>query len=579
MPAENKQKQEPFKTNQIENKKPNAPRTISLLEGNIANSMNGGHNRTIAFKKVMAGEKHHEYRISMHIQMLTPLTPSYQNLKATIRTYFVPNSRIWTNAEKYTAQKGGTTEIKIKELPNTKNLLLPVLSSNLWQIPIQHTTAWRDAFISSYIPRIGINKLTAASENLSAVPFRAMPTVSILPLRGRIAIYNDFERNKEYDTVIPEYKTDAVSQVEWNSYMPIDYRKMDLYNMRAKRPNNYYTDYRTSYQGFAENAPNVVTDNGYRSFTTWADWENKIAEARSQAENSQKNDWDIIAELRGSKKLTEGKVQLIGEKSFNLNYSAVTQNAYNTNTEIQPEFQVMGKQGAYSYTNINMPIYAGFEAVEEGYIHVIMTVSAETVFETGIDRNEINVTPLSEYRPDLIDEKFDVMYEIENGTTNGANQNIIGYKRKFSEYFKLSNTVAGDCTSLYYREIKEGTATSDITTPSIELEPQPNNNFDTVNVITQKTYQFFETDRNQEAKSSGEYEENKKKIWKDYTDLMINKNQAIENEIEVFTAVDNTNEFRIKGQNQIFFVGKTQLIAELPINEEIKQNFTTWGEH
>ena len=81
-----KQAQKPFKINQIESTKPNTPRTDSILSGYIANSMNGGHNKTIAYKKIMAGEKHKEYRVKMNIQMLTPKTPTYQNLKMTIRT-------------------------------------------------------------------------------------------------------------------------------------------------------------------------------------------------------------------------------------------------------------------------------------------------------------------------------------------------------------------------------------------------------------------------------------------------------------------------------------------------------------
>ena len=102
----------------------------------------------------------------------------------------------------------------------------------------------------------------------------------------------------------------------------------------------------------------------------------KIAEARSQAENAQKNDWDIIAEIRGSKKLSEGKVQLIGKTSLNLNYAAITQNAYSSDTNVREDFRVLGQQGAYSFTEVNLPLYAGMEFNEEGY--------AETNEETNL---------------------------------------------------------------------------------------------------------------------------------------------------------------------------------------------------
>ena len=36
--------------------------------------------------------------------------------------------------------------------------------------------------------------------------------MSILPIRGRVAIYNDFLRNKEYDEERQEYKGDTVTE-------------------------------------------------------------------------------------------------------------------------------------------------------------------------------------------------------------------------------------------------------------------------------------------------------------------------------------------------------------------------------
>lgn len=575
-----KQKQSPAEVDQIEKQKPNIPRTLSLLTGDIANSMNGGHNRTIAYKKVMAGEKHREYRMNLNIQMLTPLTPAYQKLKCCIKTYYVPNSRVWTNAEKYTAQKGGSSVQKILEIPNFAGKKVPVVyaDDNTTASSIMHTTAWRNAFVSSYIPRIGFNITqeisgTNDTTNIAKVT-NIMPGASALPLRGRIAIYNDFERNKEYAAEIQEYKTDTVSDAEWESYMPTGIlgnsitKNLDTINMRARRQNSYYTDYRTDYQGFESEIPNNDSIGEDASLVTWANWESKIAEARAEAENAQANDWDIIAKIRGSKKLTEGKVQLIGQKTFDINYSAITQNAYNSNSDIRPEFQVMGKQGAYSYTSVDIPCYAGFEAVEEGYIHIIACVYAETVFESAFDRNELNITPLDEYRPELVGEKFDIMYEAENGTTRSvANQNYyqaLGFKRKFNEYFKLPNIIAGDMTNLYYQEVEVDTlnyATNGET------------------VITQKSYQFYETDRYYEANSEGETVTANKKIYLDYTDYMINKNQAIQNDIEEVETIIGTLPGRIKGNHQIYLVGKCYLVADLPIDESIKHNFTTWGEH
>ena len=394
--------------------------------------------------------------------------------------------------------------------------------------------------------------------------------MSVLPLRGRIAIYNDFERNKEYESEIQEYKTDTVSNQEWASYLPYgnQVEKIANCNMRAKRENSYYTNYRTDIQGFEESYPpeDMSAD---KALITWSQWEHKIAETRSQAENAQRNDWDIIAEIRGSQLLTEGKVQLIGEKVFNLNYASVTQNAYNSSNAVQnSNFLVLGQQGAYSYTEVTMPVYAGMEFREEGYVHIIATVSAESVFESGIDRLELNVNALDQYRPDLVEEKHDVLYEIETGTSNILNiepTKTIGFKRKFSEYFKLPNIISADMTNRNYYE-------------SSTVE-QDDTRFNDTEIETQKTYQFFEEDRNYEIEPNGNIIY--KKPWKDYTDLLINKNQAIRNSVEwqQGTSSEENESVTVKGQNQIFLVGKCILRADMPIDESIKSNYTTWGEH
>lgn len=552
----------PWTKNQISNAKNNIPKSDTILSGYIAGSMNGGHNKVIAWKQVMAGERHKEYRLNASFKMITPKTPSYQNLYITFRTYFVPNIRVWTNAEKYTAQKGGASEIKIKEIPNLGGKTLPIIEGDDVNLGLQNTTAWRDAYISSYIPRIGNFNTVTDPDTF----FGELPSVSVLPLRGRKAIYNDFERNKEYDTPLIEYKGDTVSDAEWQSYLPYNTDNVKSTFMRAKRNNSYYSDYRTELQGFEEVwfTDDLGNTNDDAALLNWASWEMKIAEARSQAENAQANDWDIIAKIRGSKKLSEGKVQLLSTRTVALNYAAVTQNTNNNAPNITAEFRTIGTQGAYSYTNINLPLYAGMEFVEEGYIHVIATISADSVFESGFDRLELNVTPLDQYRPDMLEDKKDVLYECETGTmafTSAQDYSrVIGFKRKYSEYFKLPNIISGDMLSDNYYEVSY----REDTTTNIAEETD-----------TQKTYQFFEKDRNVYFDSST-MQILYKNGWQDYTDLLINKNQAWKQTIETKPTEDFV---RVVGQNQVFFLGKCVCVAELPIDDSIKNNYTTWGEH
>ena len=564
-------KQTAATVDQIESTKPSVSKSDATLSGFIGGSLNGGFYKTIEYKPVMAGEKHKQMNIALNIQMLTPLTPAYQKLYGEILTFYVPNKRVWTNAEEFTAQRGGATNTKITQIPNLGGKNIPIVFDKTGPIGLQHTTAWRDSYISSYLPR---QNAEIRISDLSKQGRQLLPEVSVLPLRGFKAIYNDFLRNKEYDEEQQEYYDDTVSTSEWNSYLPTtsgstwDNAKNTY--CRAKRNNSYYTNYRTELQGFESPTPDLSDENA--SLITWLQWENKISEARSEAENAQANTWDIIAKIRGSKTLSEGKVQLIGKKVFNLNYSAITQNTYNNNEEVSEEFRVMGKQGAYSYTNLNMPIYAGYEAIEEGYIHIILHVYAESIFESGFERTSLNVNALDIYRPDMATEKNDVLYEIECSTdyadAGGTPdfKKIKGFKRKYSEYFKLPNCICGDMTTLEYLDFaNQYMAISG----SMDLVP----------VITNNTYQFYQTyDRTYTINDNGgAMYLIELSPWKDYTDLLINKNQAIKNTI--LRTTDNEQIIGISGQNQIFYAGECTLTAILPMDSAIKDNYTTWGEH
>lgn len=557
------QEQKPYSVNQIESAKPNVPKTTNVLSGYITNSFNGGHNKTIAYKKIMAGERHNAYRLKTCLQLLTPLTPAFQTLRATIYTYFVPNSRVWTNAEKFTAQKGGATTQKIESYPNFGGKLYPnvKISENYYNITM--TEKWRDCFAASYMPRVG-----ALTPMLNENQRSEIPAINALPLRGRIAIYNDYERNKQFEPEHTEFKGDQVSEAELNSYMPLYSENIDFYEMRAKAPNSYYTDYRTELQGFENESPSGSDANADNELLNWATWESFIAEARAESENSDKNDWTIISEIRGSKKLTEGKVQLLSKKTVPINYSAVTQTAYNTNSEIREDFQIMGKQGAYSYTEIDMVLYSGVEFIEEGFLHIIINVAADSCFETGIERTLLDINALDEYRPDLKDKKNDVIYSLEYGTgyapwlSQLVAKYPVGFKRAYSQYFKLPNVCGGDMMSVPYK-----TVAADYETINAE------------ELIPNDTYTFF---RN----SATYYNDFMQgvfvpiKQWKDYTDLMINRNQAIKQNIcSIETQETQTCETRVMGHNQIFMVGMHQVYATLPIDSAISENYQKWGEH
>ena len=510
----------------------------------------------------MAGQKIYQYAPMLRISLLTPKTPAYQKLKGKLTLFYVPNSRVMKDWENFEAQIKNSTDITIEEEPNFGGKIIPRVLYNYdagLYTQLTNTKLWRDCWISSYIPRIG--KMGEDDD------FR-MPAYSALPARGFRAIYNDFLRNKEYDRKLPEFNGNEVTEQEWNNYMPNSGQLTHSEIVaRARRSDNYYTDYRTQYQGLTdEEAPDLTNLNN--NLVTWGSWVSKIAESRSQAESANSNPWMRIAEISGSQAAFQGKVQKISEKIFDINYSAITQNAYNTNTEIEEQFQVMGKQGAYSYTEIMMPLLAGWEAIESGHLHVLFNVFAENAFENGFERQWLNVNALDKYRPDLKDDKLDVLWEIE--TNGNAQQNKpIGFKRRFNEYFKLPNCIFADATTNNYYDTNYYS--------NLGLNP---NGFDLAEqIITQKTYTFFEMSRNTYQSIIGEILY--KTPWKDYSDIQINKNQAILNDVkqtnDIFDDVDEYD-IDIKGQNQIFFVGEDIMQTELPIDSAIAENYTKWGE-
>lgn len=572
---ENPSMQTPATVNQISQEKPNIERSFATLQGDISGSFNAAHNHTIAWFRVMQGQRIQEYKQHLSIKLLTPICPAYQELRCTVKSYFVPDKRVYKNSEEFIAQAGGTTKEKILKKPTLGGKRIPFIPSyqmgTVQSICLTETTAWRDSFISSYIPRVGYLEYYDDTEQPWIVDGAILPDYDACLIRGRIAIYNDYERNKEYEEEITEYNSDEVSQTEWNSYLPTNAESFKRNSMRARRNNSYYSDYRLEMQGLEEELLSVLEDtSSQETLLTWNDIMQSVAEARAQAENAEKNPWDILHELYGTKrKLSEGKTQLLGQYTFRLNYNSVTQSTYNANNDIEKQFQVMGQQGAYSYTEVEIPCFAGFEAIEGGWVHVIATVTADSVFERAFDRTAMAVNWDDEYRPDLKNQKLDVLKYVEMETAIGAQgiidaERIVGYKRKWSQYFKLPSIVQGDTTTSGYIETQ-------ITETGIKHTE--------TEIISQGTHQFYEENaigfKNMTNNTSSYIF---KEIQKDYTDLLLNKNQAIMNEVEELPNTGIGYYPRVKGQNQIFFLGKHYCTTDLPIDEAIKSNFTQWGE-
>lgn len=253
----------------------------------------------------MAGQRIKQAWWEGSIKLLTPKTVAYQNLICTARSYFVPCERTYKNYDKFQAFKGGSSDEKITELPNLRGKTIPTIKTDTGTFEEQgnsittldNTVFWRDTMISSYLPRTSEDEIyNYEEEEFQPTPVAPM---SVLALRGRIAIFNDMERNKMYEEPIEEFTdSDIVSDREWESYLPTSEEKYAKLRMRARVPASYFSNYRTEIQGIESLPPESNPENRLIEYTNW---ENLTDFARKTVNDSEKNDWDILAELRGSK--------------------------------------------------------------------------------------------------------------------------------------------------------------------------------------------------------------------------------------------------------------------------------------
>lgn len=513
----------------------------NVLTGIIGNTWNAGICNPIAYKKVYAGTKIKKYTISGQIRMNTPVAPLATKLTTTFKAFMVPNSAVWDEAEKFSAQKGtALTNNVIREVN------IPFQNKRITidgkEINLVDTTLWRDSFASSYLPRMATSQSETSTINIS---------VSALPLRGYNEIYNKYLRHKELDPEVPTWKTSTVSAQELETLLPdtnIDLRhKSD--KKRGKKRNNYFTNIRTSLTGKLTEKYKDAFNDDHQPLAFHTEWQKTIAEARQQAENEQLNDWEIIAKLRGSRKADQGKVQLIGMAEVGHNYSQVAQTTYNEATPNE-NFQSLGTTGAYSYTEFSIDIINYEEIIEDGYIHIIAQTSADTIFSTGINRELLNLNWDEQYRPELAELKDDVLKEVEIYTNDYSDtRNSIGYKRKFSEAFELPKHIAGDLTPNGFFEIDEN---QKIPSEAFWL-CQENNMLHKANDET-----TFQTN-----------------WWRDNTDILLNETMALKQPI---AKVDTSNDYRLIGKNQFRMIAKTSMIADLPIDNRIKDDFKAQGE-
>ena len=183
--------------------------------------------------------------------------------------------------------------------------------------------------------------------------------------------------------------------------------------------------------------------------------------------------------------------------------------------------------------------------------------TADTIFSGGIDRELININWDEQYRPELKELKDDTIKKAELTSvidSIGGNPMYtdIGFKRKYSEIFKMPIHIGGDLTKGGMVELS-----SNNIVPSEQFWLCQEDNITQFSDINKRTLQ--------------------PNFWSDNTDLLINDTMALKQAI-VRTKGNVLVGHRILGKNQFKMIAETTMIADLPIDEAIKTDFKRTGE-
>ncbi|MEM0174371.1 MAG: major capsid protein [Sulfolobaceae archaeon] len=404
--------------------------TIKLEPGKSAITMQGNELIPIMWKEILAGEYIKEWKIDNLTRIITPLVPTMDKVFIRISAFFVPNTRVWKDAEKAQAAK---YDLDFENGKTPKTIPMIDIAPNVTQ---------KDFYKFMLLQKYGIPNNLKNTIN-----------INVLPLRGYQAIYNDYIRNKDYEPALPEWNDTIVSGTEKSRIRtPFDSASGDLdyrdgYLVRnGQTRKNYWTNIKRTVAGSAanENLNDEIlnqTDNLFEHL----DWETKFQELRQRADNANRNDWDIIAEMGGTAPVKTDRVEYLGDIEYELNYQQITQSA-----PVIDNSTPLGTTGSFSYTRANGTLFRHKEFKQNGYIHVLIQLNMDKYYESGVPRELLKINIDDIYRPGLAKTEYDIIYGAEISANGNVAVNIndpIAYKPKWSEYKRLPILCSGEMQS------------------------------------------------------------------------------------------------------------------------------------
>ena len=412
-------------------KSTNIKTTEELEPGICATTLSGGLEVPIMYKEILAGEYIESWKIDQITRLITPTVPTLDRLYMIVKAFFVPYTRVWKDAEKFIAGKASA------DLGTGTQLTIPTASFTMGGTS-QGGNLINFAKRYSLAHRYG----GQAISNLG----QTSTVINLLPLRGYRAIYNDFIRNKEYETAYTEYNETTPTATEISQTNPSSYGSLAATYTLA--PSQSMKCYLTNIK------KNINTASGNGGTTDYMptsnelkynhlDWQSRFQNEKQRAINAIKNDWDIIAEMGGTQPVTADRVEFLGKLEYELNFQQLSQ----TTPPGQSGQTPLGTTGSFSYTRINGEIFSHKQFLQGGFIHVLATVQTPKRYEKSIPKELIKTNVNELYRPGLAKKEVQTL-KVAEIINNGGNQNTaVAYQPAWAEYKRMPNICTGDMQS------------------------------------------------------------------------------------------------------------------------------------
>jgi len=428
----------------ISSNKPKVDKTrYHTMAGPVASGTHGGFIVPSGCFSYLAGAKVKRLSKRVTVKMLPPNHAILGKIKLKTWAVFVPHSRVWESADKFASQRSDSFENQTTLMPHyDMNIDSPssrvrVRLGPSAQRELRHTTVWRDTYAYHYY-----GECTSPVDRFK----------NALDHRGGVAAFNDIFRDKRTQPALVEYKDDIVSPTENNFvsragaplgdvlinedwFGPVPHNNLPIFIQRGPTCGNYWNNWRSSV--YENNEP---IDNTSR-FAHNVD-QQMIDEYRAQAENVNKTDAEVIAELRGVRQPKENECFVIGHNSVEIDLHVQPQTAEGS-TGLR-----LGEEGAISYTFVDKHVFNKkypFEHNKDGSIHYFYQISlvdgslyCDTV---NIEQNKIDWKEV--YRPGMKNIKDQPLYGSEI-SSRAAGVGIIGWRHWGSEYFRHPVFIRGD---------------------------------------------------------------------------------------------------------------------------------------